>query len=117
MHKTHRILLIEKNSHFHHLFAFPRYAVTEGSADVRWLATSGSLDGSGLVDKRKAFIPLNPGTFKDCPEGSGLAVQAKVISVTRELLKLDKAIEIDGQLIDEIPYSYLVRAVTVGRSS
>ncbi|KAK9900237.1 amid-like NADH oxidoreductase [Cystobasidium minutum MCA 4210] len=109
-HKTHRILLIEKNSHFQHIFAFPRFSVTKGSADPRWEPTSGNKDGSGIIDKRKAFIPFNPGTFKDCPEGSGWVVQAKATDFTRNKVKLDRKIELDGIFTDEVPFEFLVIA-------
>jgi hypothetical protein len=107
-HETHRILLIEKNSHFQHIFAFPRYSVTNGSNDTRWITTSGSTDGTGIIDKQRAFIPFNPGTFKDCPEGSGWVVQAKAATITKNKVKLDKQVEIDGRMTDEIPYDFLV---------
>lgn len=108
-HKTHRVLLIEKNSHFQHIFAFPRFSVTKGSSDPRWEPTSGNKDGSGIIDKRKAFIPFNPGTFKDCPEGSGWVAQAAATDFTRNKVKLDRKIELDGVFTDEVPYEYLVR--------
>lgn len=108
-HKTHRVLLIEKNSHFQHIFAFPRFSVTKGSSDPRWEPTSGNKDGSGIIDKRKAFIPFNPGTFKDCPEGSGWVAQAEATDFTKNKVKLDRKILLDGVFTDEVPYEFLVR--------
>ncbi|KAI9047780.1 hypothetical protein LZ554_008490 [Drepanopeziza brunnea f. sp. 'monogermtubi'] len=87
-----RVLLIEKHSHFQHLFAFPRFAVTD------------------KVDTKKAFIPFVPGTFAACPPGSGSFVQASVTGVTKDSVNLDRKVEIDGQLLDSIPFAYLVIA-------
>lgn len=86
-----RVLLIEKNSHFQHLFAFPRFAV----------ATEG-------FDTRKAFIPYLPGTFAACPPGSGNVVQARVTNITKESVSLDRKVNLEGQSLDTIPYEYLV---------
>lgn len=112
-HKTHRVLLIEKNSHFQHIFAFPRFSVTKGSSDPRWEPTSGNKDGSGIIDKRKAFIPFNPGTFKDCPEGSGWVVQAKATDFTRNKVRLDRKIELDGVFTNEVPFEFLVSFISL----
>ncbi|PBP24286.1 hypothetical protein BUE80_DR004847 [Diplocarpon rosae] len=87
-----RVLLVEKNSHFQHLFAFPRFAVTSE------------------VDTKKAFIPFVPGTFAACPPGSGHFVQATVIGVTKDSIKLDRKVDVDGQSLDSIPFAYLVLA-------
>lgn len=87
-----RVLLIEKHSHFQHLFAFPRFAVATG------------------VDTRKAFIPFVPGTFAGCPQGSGIFVQAEVTGLKKDFVQLDRTVTIDGQQVDSIPYSYLVIA-------
>ncbi|CZR54216.1 related to Amid-like NADH oxidoreductase [Phialocephala subalpina] len=87
-----RVLLIEKHSHFQHLFAFPRFAVATG------------------VDTRKAFIPFVPGTFASCPPGSGTFVQAEVTGLRKDAVQLDRKVTIDGQQLDSIPYSYLVIA-------
>ena len=87
-----RVLLIEKNSHFQHLFAFPRFAVVPG------------------VDFHKAFIPYSPGTFANCPPGSGSVIQARVTSLNRDFVQLDRKVLLDGQQLDNIPFSYLVVA-------
>lgn len=89
-HSQYRVLLIEKNSHFQHLFAFPRFAVATG------------------IDKHKAFIPYTPGTFADCPPDSGRVVRARVQSITKQDLQLDRKVDLDGQKTDAIPYTYLV---------
>ncbi|KAI4756535.1 putative oxidoreductase [Aureobasidium sp. EXF-3400] len=87
-----QVLLIEKNSHFQHLFAFPRFAVTS------------------KVDTHKAFIPYTPGTFANCPSGSGIVVRAGVTKVDKEEIWLDRKVEVNGQGVEKIPYAYLVIA-------
>lgn len=87
-----KILLIEKNSHFQHLFAYPRFAV----------ATN--------VDTHKAFIPYTPGTFANCPKDSGFVIQARVLDLTRSTVRLDRKVFLNGEIIDTVPYSYLVRS-------
>ncbi|KAF2224637.1 hypothetical protein BDZ85DRAFT_194937 [Elsinoe ampelina] len=87
-----RVLLVEKNSHFQHLFAFPRFAVTT------------------KVETRKAFIPFVPGTFAICPSGSGLVIQAAATAIEKENLRLDRKVNLDGEQTDRIKFSYLVVA-------
>lgn len=98
MHSTHRVLLVEQNSHFQYLFAFPRYAAIPG------------------IDTRRAFIPFDPAAFADVPEGSGRVVQARVSEVTRGEVLLDREVEVDGQdggkMVDRVPYDFLVRTGT-----
>jgi len=86
-----QVLLIEKNSHFQHLFAFPRFAVTS------------------KVDTHKAFIPFTPGTFANCPAGSGVVVRAGVKKIDKEEIWLDRKVEVNGQGVERIPNAYLVR--------
>ncbi|CAK7216290.1 hypothetical protein SBRCBS47491_002774 [Sporothrix bragantina] len=94
-----RVVLIEKNSHFNHLFAFPRFAAT------------------AKVDTKKAFIPYNPGTFANTPGGPGAntVVQARATGLTRTAVELDRQVSLsssDGSgqttLVNSIPYEYLV---------
>lgn len=89
-----RTVLIEKNSHFQHLFAYPRFAAATG------------------VDTHKAFIPYRPGTFANCPEDSGSVIQARVEDLTRSRVRLDRKVLLDGQYTDSIQYSYLVSLMT-----
>lgn len=89
-HDHFRVVLIEKNSHFQHLFAFPRFAVATG------------------VDTHKAFIPYVPGAFAGCPPGSGIVVQAIATGLTGSAVQLDREVELDDQRLRNIPYSYLV---------
>ncbi|KAK5119744.1 hypothetical protein LTR85_007320 [Meristemomyces frigidus] len=81
-----RVVLIEKNSHFQHLFAFPRFAVTTA------------------VNTHKAFIPYTAGKFgKD-----GVVLQAAVTGLSNSAAQLDRKVLLDGQHQDSIPYSFLV---------
>ncbi|PYH40812.1 amid-like NADH oxidoreductase [Aspergillus saccharolyticus JOP 1030-1] len=84
---THRVLLIEPHSHFHHLFAFPRFAVLPGH-------------------EHKAFIPYTR-LFVSSPNSTQHAVvQARVLSVQPQHINLDRAWQ--GQ--NQIPFEYLVVA-------
>ncbi|EED17576.1 Amid-like NADH oxidoreductase, putative [Talaromyces stipitatus ATCC 10500] len=84
---THRVLLIEPHSHFHHLFAFPRYSVVPGH-------------------EHKAFIPYT-GVFNSLPNSSSHAVvQARVLSVQPQYVKLDR----EWQGSNQIPFEYLTIA-------
>lgn len=94
-HNRFRVLLIEKNSHFQHLFAFPRFAVATG------------------VDTHKAFIPYVPGTFANCPPGSGSVVQARVTGLSKSAVTLDRKVKLDGHLLDTVPFAFLVRVHTL----
>ncbi|KAF7623714.1 putative amid-like NADH oxidoreductase [Aspergillus flavus] len=84
---THRVLLIEPHSHFHHLFTFPRFAIVPGQ-------------------EHKAFIPYT-GIF---PSTSSLTqhavVQARALSVLPQHVKLDR----EWQGSRQIPFDYLVVA-------
>ncbi|KAL4778064.1 hypothetical protein BJX76DRAFT_366777 [Aspergillus varians] len=86
---THRVLLIEPHSHFHHLFAFPRFAIVPGH-------------------EHKAFIPYT-GLFTSVSNLTNHAVvHARVLSVHPNHVKLDR--EWQGFDSDEIPFEYLVVA-------
>ncbi|KAF7158933.1 hypothetical protein CNMCM5623_004112 [Aspergillus felis] len=85
--ETHRVLLIEPHSHFHHLFAFPRFAIVPGQ-------------------EHKAFIPYS-GIFSSVPRPSTHAVvQARVLSVNPRFVTLDR----QWQDSKQIPYEYLAIA-------
>lgn len=89
-HGRFQVLLIEKNSHFQHLFAFPRFAVTT------------------KVDTHKAFIPYTPGTFANCPSGSGLVVKAAVTKIGQSEIYLDRTVRLNDTDVMSIPYQFLV---------
>ncbi|KAF7561635.1 hypothetical protein G7046_g2529 [Stylonectria norvegica] len=82
---THRVLLIEPHSHFHHLFAFPRYAIVPDH-------------------EHKAFIPYS-GVFSAAANPSSHAVvKAKVLSVQPDHVVLDR----DWQGSTSVPFEYAV---------
>ncbi|RWA04407.1 hypothetical protein EKO27_g10698, partial [Xylaria grammica] len=84
---THRVLLIEPHSHFHHLFAFPRFAIAP-------------------TYEHKAFIPYS-GTFAAAPNPDRHhVVRARVSALHRDHVVLDR----EWQGAREIPYEYLVVA-------
>ncbi|KAL0931578.1 oxidoreductase [Colletotrichum truncatum] len=84
---SHRILLVEPHSHFHHLFAFPRFAVVPKY-------------------EHKAFIPYTA-TFAGSPNPSQhQVIQANAKSLRRDTVILDR----DWQGLNEIPFDYLVVA-------
>ncbi|KAI0121079.1 hypothetical protein BJ170DRAFT_698544 [Xylariales sp. AK1849] len=84
---THRVLLIEPHSHFHHLFAFPRFAVLS-------------------AHEHKAFIPYSA-TFAAAPASAQHAVvKARVASLQPDHVTLDR----EWQGSKEIPFECLVVA-------
>ncbi|RYC56317.1 hypothetical protein CHU98_g9896 [Xylaria longipes] len=84
---THRVLLIEPHSHFHHLFAFPRFAILP-------------------TYEHKAFIPYS-GTFAAAPDPERHhVVKARVSALHQDHVVLDR----DWQGMREIPFDYLVVA-------
>ncbi|OJJ78538.1 uncharacterized protein ASPGLDRAFT_138727 [Aspergillus glaucus CBS 516.65] len=86
---THRVLLVEPHSHFHHLFTFPRFAIVPGH-------------------EHKAFIPYT-GLFSPNPKDSPSrhsVIQARALSVQPHHLQLDR----EWQGSNQIPFEYLVVA-------
>ncbi|KAJ5569378.1 hypothetical protein N7450_011864 [Penicillium hetheringtonii] len=84
---THRVLLTEPHSHFHHLFTFPRFAIVPGQ-------------------EHKAFIPYS-GIFSGTPNAASHGVvQARVLSVKPEHIELDR----EWQGSRQIPFDYVVLA-------
>ncbi|KAF0637436.1 hypothetical protein FPSE5266_05514 [Fusarium pseudograminearum] len=84
---THRVLLIEPHSHFHHLFAFPRFAIVPEY-------------------EHKAFIPYN-GFFSTLPNSANHAiVNARVVSLQKNQITIDRP----WQGSTEIPFDYAVVA-------
>lgn len=80
------MLVIEKNSHFQHLFAFPRFSSTTE------------------VNTYKAFIPFKADNFGQ----SSAVLQATVTGLTSSTVQLDRKLLLDGKSQDSIPYSFLV---------
>lgn len=60
------------------------------------------------METHKAFIPYTPGTFAACPPDSGSVIQARVVGLEKEVVRLDRKVLLDGKRVDEIPYSFLV---------
>lgn len=85
-----RVLLVEKNSHFQHLFAFPRYALTT------------------KVDTHKAFIPYQKSRLGQ----EGLVIQAKALDLSKDSITLDREIDFDGKKTNKVSYAAL--AITTG---
>ncbi|KAH7169350.1 hypothetical protein DER46DRAFT_260006 [Fusarium sp. MPI-SDFR-AT-0072] len=86
---THRVLLIEPHSHFHHLFAFPRFAIVPDH-------------------EHKAFIPYT-GFFSSLPNAPNhTIVRARAVSLQKNQLTIDRP----WQGSTEIPFEYAV--VTTG---
>ncbi|KAJ5111994.1 hypothetical protein N7532_000039 [Penicillium argentinense] len=84
---THRILLTEPHSHFHHLFTFPRFAIVPGQ-------------------EHKAFVPYS-GIFSGTPHAASHGVvQARVLSVKAQHIELDR----EWQGSKQIPFDYIVLA-------
>ena len=82
MHPTHRTILIEPHSHFHHLYALPRYSVVHGF-------------------EHRAFIPYSA-MFKDLPLDATQVVQARVTAIHSDRVELDCG--------EPISYEYLIIA-------
>ncbi|KAF4949227.1 hypothetical protein FSARC_13533 [Fusarium sarcochroum] len=86
---THRVLLIEPHSHFHHLFAFPRFAIVP-------------------EHEHKAFIPYT-GFFSSLPNAANHSiVRARVVFLQKNRVTLDRPW--NGST--DIPFDYAV--VTTG---
>ncbi|KAJ4128048.1 hypothetical protein NW768_008332 [Fusarium equiseti] len=84
---THRVLLVEPHSHFHHLFAFPRFAIVP-------------------EHEHKAFIPYT-GFFSSLPNATNHAiVRARAVSLQKNQITLDRP----WQGSTEIPFDYAVVA-------
>ncbi|TXT04936.1 hypothetical protein VHUM_04019 [Vanrija humicola] len=86
---THRVVLVEPHSHFHHLFAFPRFAVTPSH-------------------EHKAFIPYTGvfGQDANVNKAAHEVVQARVVALTPGRAELDR--EWEGR--SHIPFDYVVVA-------
>ncbi|KGO67484.1 FAD-dependent pyridine nucleotide-disulfide oxidoreductase [Penicillium italicum] len=84
---THRVLLTEPHSHFHHLFAFPRFAIVPGQ-------------------EHKSFIPYTA-LFNASPNPSSHGIiQARALSVKPTYIELDR----EWQGSKEVPFDYVVVA-------
>ncbi|KAJ7180259.1 FAD/NAD-P-binding domain-containing protein [Mycena crocata] len=86
VHQTHNTVLVEKNSHFEHIFAFPRLSVVPGFSN-------------------KAFIPYT-NAFHAAPPGSTSLVHGAASQVLPDKVVLQSG--------ESIPYEYLVMATGTG---
>ncbi|KAG7441943.1 FAD/NAD(P)-binding domain-containing protein [Guyanagaster necrorhizus] len=87
LHETHNTIVIEKNSHFQHLFAYPRIGVVPGF-------------------EHKAFVPYT-NAFHASPAGSTSMVRATAEEILPNEVVLDNE--------TSIPYEYLVFVAGTGR--
>lgn len=81
---THRIIVIEKHSHFHYMFAFPRACVIQG-----W--------------ENELFVPYTK-AFEDAPN-KGQVIQALATNITKTHVELDRVVEGFG---NKVEYEYLI---------
>ncbi|KAF9301548.1 hypothetical protein BGZ74_006592 [Mortierella antarctica] len=81
---THRLIIIEKHSHFHYMFAFPRACVIQG-----W--------------ENELFVPYTK-VFEDAPD-KGQVIQALATNITKTHVELDREIEGFG---NKVEYEYLI---------
>ncbi|KAJ7507969.1 FAD/NAD-P-binding domain-containing protein [Mycena galericulata] len=84
--ETHNTVLIEKNSHFEHIFAFPRISVIPGFSN-------------------KAFVPYS-NAFHATPPGSTSVVHGAAAQILPDKVVLQSG--------ESIPYEYLVMATGTG---
>jgi NADH dehydrogenase FAD-containing subunit len=82
----YRVVLVEKHSHLHYVFAFPRFSVIPGY-------------------ERHAFIPFN-GITRHASKGIFRLVQDEVVRITDDTVLLASG--------EELPYAYL--AIATGTS-
>ncbi|KAF9182453.1 Apoptosis-inducing factor 2, partial [Haplosporangium sp. Z 27] len=82
---THRLIIIEKHSHFHYMFAFPRACVISG-----W--------------ENELFVPYTK--LFDSPE-KGKVIQALATNITKTHVELDRTVEEFGTSVE---YEYLIYA-------
>ncbi|KAF9958648.1 hypothetical protein BGZ72_011182 [Mortierella alpina] len=80
---THRLIIIEKHSHFHYMFAFPRACVITG-----W--------------ENELFVPYTK--LFDSPE-KGQVIQALATNITKTHVELDRSVEGFGTSVE---YEYLI---------
>ncbi|KAF9906244.1 hypothetical protein EC991_000871 [Linnemannia zychae] len=82
---THRIIIIEKHSHFHYMFAFPRACVIDG-----W--------------ENELFVPYTK--LFESPE-KGQVIQALATNITKTHVELDRSVDGFGTSVE---YEYLIYA-------
>ncbi|KAJ5425413.1 hypothetical protein N7465_000483 [Penicillium sp. CMV-2018d] len=75
----YQVVVIEKSSHFHFTWAFPRFSVVNGH-------------------EHKAFIPYGP-YFKGAPKGSWRMIQDTVLEVGPRTILLQSKVELDYEFL------------------
>ncbi|PRP89533.1 hypothetical protein PROFUN_00797 [Planoprotostelium fungivorum] len=85
---SHRVILIEKNSHMQHLYVLPRYLLLSGH-------------------DHKAFIPYND-LFTEFSHNSAEVIQARVDRITPTHIEITR---LPSDTTDRIPYSHLIYAL------
>jgi len=83
---THQVIVIEKHSHYHYMFAFPRATVISG-----W--------------ENELFVPYTK-VFAECPE-KGQVIQALATKITKTHVELDRSVDGFGT---QVEYEYLIYA-------
>ncbi|GAA5859284.1 hypothetical protein JCM8547_008952 [Rhodosporidiobolus lusitaniae] len=86
--KDHRVVVVDRNSHFGHLFAYPRFAIAP-------------------TFEHKAFLPFHP--MLPAPH---VIVQAEATAIEGGKVKLDRPVKLGegGEGVKEIVYEALVLA-------
>ncbi|GAA5949465.1 hypothetical protein JCM21900_000228 [Sporobolomyces salmonicolor] len=83
---THRVIVLERNSHFNHLFAYPRFAIAP-------------------KHEHKAFIPFHP--MLRAPHS---IVRVTAVSLSATSVSLDRPVTLSSEQVTEIEYDALVLA-------
>lgn len=83
---SHRLIIIEQKSHFHHVYAFPRAAVKSGFED-------------------SLFVPYDNMFNKD--KSVGHVIRAKAIAIHPNKVELDREVEGFGSFVS---FSHLIYA-------
>ncbi|KAJ4001178.1 FAD/NAD-P-binding domain-containing protein [Lentinula boryana] len=113
VYKTHNVVLIEKNSHFRHLFAFPRIPVVPGFEHKAFIPYTqpGSTDASAF------FASVNAATTSTASAVEGYTPlpsdSIQIVHTAATAILPDKVILGNGK--DTIPYDFLVLATGTGR--
>ncbi|KIK65257.1 hypothetical protein GYMLUDRAFT_39617 [Collybiopsis luxurians FD-317 M1] len=110
--KTHNIILVEKNSHFRHIFAFPRIHAVTGFEHKAFIPYS----QPGSTSAASFFAGVNSATSSTTEAFEGYeslpSDSIKIVHGVATSILPDKIILGDGK--DSIPYEFLVLATGTG---
>ncbi|ESK97225.1 amid-like nadh [Moniliophthora roreri MCA 2997] len=100
VHKTHDVVLIEKNTHFQHLFAFPRASVVPGF-------------------EHKAFIPYTSSFFREADAGitdlsDNVTLPSSAAKIVHGVAKAIRPAYVLLENGEQVQYDYLVLATGTG---